>query len=125
MMKYYAEKRKMQIQYGRKKRTNHQDMLRMPDESLDEVRTVKSPLLCRELLRNPSKRVKTSTPHLDREGLVPPFQAPFKEKTPVFALHALHTIIYLSIAVRRKFRHVFSAFSGFLIRVPDFFAFFF
>ena len=57
----------------------------------------KSPLLCRELLRNPSKRVKTSTPHLDREGLVPPFQAPFKEKTPVFALHALHTIIYLSL----------------------------
>ena len=99
MMKYYAEKRKMQIQYGRKKRTNHQDMLRMPDESLDEVRTVKSPLLCRELLRNPSKRVKTSTPHLDREGLVPPFQAPFKEKTPVFALHALHTIIYLSLKI--------------------------
>ena len=57
----------------------------------------KSPLLYRELLRNPSKRVKTSTPHLDREGLVPPFQAPFKEKTPVFALHALHTIIYLSL----------------------------
>lgn len=57
----------------------------------------KIPLLCRELLRNPSKGAKTSTPHLDREGLVPPLQAPFKEKTPVFALHALHTIIYLSL----------------------------
>ncbi|MEJ8739212.1 hypothetical protein [Phocaeicola sp. HCN-6420] len=50
----------------------------------------KSPLLCRELLRNPSKRIKTSTPQQDREGLVPPFQALFKEKTSVFALHALH-----------------------------------
>ena len=40
---------------------------------------------------------KTSIPQQDREGLVPPFQVPFKEKTPVFALHALHTIIYLSL----------------------------
>ncbi len=53
----------------------------------------KIPLLYRKLLRNPSKRIKTSTPQLDREGLVPPFQAPFKEKTPVFDLHALHQCI--------------------------------
>lgn len=44
---------------------------------------VKSPLLCRKLLRNPSKRIKTSTPQLDREGLFLPVQAPLKRKTPV------------------------------------------
>ena len=36
------------------------------------------------------QRSKTSTPQQDREGLVPPFQALFKEKTSVLALHALH-----------------------------------
>jgi len=46
----------------------------------------KSPLLCRELLRNPSKGAKTSTPQQDREGLVPPFQALFKEKNTCFCL---------------------------------------
>ena len=45
---------------------------------------VKSPLLCRKLLRNPSKRIKTSTPQLDREGLFLPVQAPFKKKNTCF-----------------------------------------
>jgi hypothetical protein len=30
------------------------------------------------------QRSKTSTPQQDREGLVPPFQAPFKEKNTSF-----------------------------------------
>ena len=37
----------------------------------------------------------------------------------------LYKTKYFLYKNRREFRHVFSAFSGFLIRVPDFFAFFF
>ena len=37
----------------------------------------------------------------------------------------LYKTEYFLYKKRRKFQHVFSAFSGFLIRVPDFFAFFF
>jgi len=44
----------------------------------------KSPLLCRELLRNPSKGAKTNTPQQDCEGLFLPFQVPFKEKNTCF-----------------------------------------
>ncbi len=37
--------------------------------------------LCKKCMND---KVKTSTPQLDREGLIPPFQALFKDKTPVF-----------------------------------------
>jgi len=50
----------------------------------------KSPLLCRELLRNPRKEQKQA--HLNRtvKGCFYQFRHLLKRKTPVFALHTLH-----------------------------------
>ena len=47
------------------------------------TRKAKTPSLWKRQ-KNPSKGAKTSTPQQDREGLVPPFQAPFKEKNTYF-----------------------------------------
>jgi len=50
----------------------------------------KSPLFCRELLRNPRKEQKQT--HLNRtvKGCFYQFRHLLKRKTPVFALHTLH-----------------------------------
>ena len=73
-------KRKDSGTIQKKKREKIPDILCRTDRRRNKFFKFTTPL-CKKCMND---KVKTSTPQLDREGLIPPFQALFKDKTPVF-----------------------------------------